>query len=1420
MFFDFVALRVIVLFNSVFWCIMTNRSDIFFDLIFLLHWIWKRLRGFVSSFLLFLVVWGNPAFSLQANSAYVVEQLNSSNGLPSDNIKDVFQDRKGFIWLATTEGLIRFDGYDLEIYSIASHYNKGMITNMFFEVSEDSSGRLWCATDRGLACFDPMEERFDFFNRESAEPFQLLADVINSVQVDQEGLIWIGTAGHGVEVLDPGHGVVERYNVASSDSLMNSDWITRLYVDSGNRVWVGTWKGALSLIDRSAGVFQVWTNKELQLTVPHFSPFSLVEESRDVFWLGLWEGGLVKFRLEGDSLRLDRHYMPDSGKVPGDVVYDLKLDKGGDLWIGSPFGLGLLDDPNGARPTLHVFKSDRGFTRLADDEAYALLVDASGLLWVGSSGGGVHKLDKKIRLFTPYHLPDISPNFKTQSVTAFSRDPEGRLLLGVRSLGFGSYDLSSQRFVPYGQMADYRHLPVDINTVTCFCWDAMGTLWLGTRYMGIIRYDPQSGQSVVVNKDEEDYDFAAREISDIYEDGFGHIWVGTENGLYKIVQYDSQNFLGFNVMHYEHRPGDKHSISSNRISKIMQDREGVLWVATYDHGLNRLVSDIRSHFPLVFERVSAFEGEANGMITDNVNTIFSDAEGHFWMGTAGGGLFWKHADSDSFKSLDGRLPGTNICDIQQDHEGFLWVSTNRGLTRLQVSGVDVEVNNFLEDNGLQGNIFNKGAGFKDEHGNLLFGGNNGLNFFDPESVRLDDYSPPVVITELKVMNEEVVPLTSLDDPLVLTHLTNNFSVTFSALSYSQPQNHMFAVKLEGLDTEWRRMGAGARTLDFSNLKPGSYVLKIRAANGYGVWSPQEEELFLKVKPAPYKTGLAYLGYSLVLGLVILLFFKMEQNNQKVKQALAVEHIEREKSDALNHFKQGVFANVAHEFFTPLSILSCLLEDWKHARSAPNSRDVALAERNIVRLNRLNKQFLYFSKSEEDTLPLRVSKGDLKYFVEQVGHSFLPLARRKGMMFDILLDFPEQEVWFDVEKLDVVLYNVLSNALKFTPEGGQVQLRLWGEREEGALWACFEVSDSGDGISSERQRLLFDRHHSISGEQQNGGGFGIGLALSKAMAEAHKGQIELFSPPSGGTEVRFRVPVSRSSFSPAEMVRDSESAWEPMRVLLPERVEEETLLRIRNLSAGSEDRPSVLLVDQHADFRSMLRSNLEPLFQVLETNNGVAAYELIQGRRVDLIVSDLVVPGLDGLTLCKRIKSGEKTSDIPFILLTARSSDSDKASGYRAGADSYMVKPFNLNTLLTRVEALLANSRRKKELQVKPNGLELAASGKDDEMLSRVRTFIEENLANSDLSVKLIVRELGISNSMLYRKCSEVLNINPNTMIRKLRMARAVELLSEGVTTVSEVSLQCGFKDLSYFGSTFKKEFGVSPSQYNQTSGGI
>jgi DNA-binding response OmpR family regulator/anti-sigma regulatory factor (Ser/Thr protein kinase) len=460
--------------------------------------------------------------------------------------------------------------------------------------------------------------------------------------------------------------------------------------------------------------------------------------------------------------------------------------------------------------------------------------------------------------------------------------------------------------------------------------------------------------------------------------------------------------------------------------------------------------------------------------------------------------------------------------------------------------------------------------------------------------------------------------------------------------------------------------------------------------------------------------------------------------------------------------------------------------------------------------------LYYSKSEVKELPLNVTKGQLNDFVKRIGGNFIPLATRNHIHFDIKVDFPDSEVWFDPEKLDVVLFNLLSNAFKYTPEDGQVTLQLSINRNNGRSEAVFEVIDSGSGIEANEQSAIFDRYHSIKGNDQLGGGFGIGLSLCKAMVEAHKGQISLQSEVGTGTRVTFILPVNRSSFDDSEVytsLREEKASTN----FLPEKIEEDTILRIKNLNQSFENKPTILLVDDHADFRNLLRSNLDSLFTVLETNNGVTAYEMALNKKVDLIISDIVMPAMNGVELCTKIKANPSTAHLPVILLTAKSSDMDKAEGYRAGVDSFMSKPFNLNTLLTRVEALLEH-RKRMDARMKAQkrfSAEVSISDKDDLVLTRVRGFIEENLANPDLSVKLISNDLAISNSMLYRKTSEILNINPNMLIRKIRMIKAVELLEENYLTVSEIAFKCGYKDVSYFGVSFKKEYGVSPSHYQR-----
>ncbi|MGQ1889198.1 hybrid sensor histidine kinase/response regulator transcription factor [Thermophagus sp. OGC60D27] len=1368
-------------------------------------------------FIALLVVFQNLLLAEKMQDNYVIDVISSNQGLPSDDVRDVFQDSKGFIWFCTTEGLIRYDGYVLKTYSIALHHNRGLITNSFNAIDEDSEGYLWCATDRGVARLDQQKETFTFYNTKSPAPYTLSYDVINTLAVDKHNKIWIGSSGDGVDVLDPLSGIIGRYSTAQKETGINSDWITHIYRDDQDNIWIGSWQGSLTLIDHTRTFVKSWTKSDIPFEINHFSPFSMTQSGTNEYWLGLWGDGVIYFSLKKDSLVIKKQLLLSQSDMSStdNIIFDLTFDKDSNLWIGSPNGLSRVKNPKQPNPTFLTFNTESNHHRISHNEAFTILCDASGLIWSGTSGGGINKIDNKIKLFNTFYIYDLLSPQGSQSVTSITKTPEGHLLIGVKSQGFGLYNLQDQSFTRFNQMPGFKELPNELNTVNCFLWDSKGNLWLGTRYLGLIKVNPQTGEYLIINKNNPQYNFPSREISDIQEDPFGHIWIGSENGLYKIVPSSPESFRHFIIVRYASEEDNLKSLSSNRISKILLNHRGELWVATFDGGLNHSKSNIKKHYPLLFEQFQAAQKEKNGLITDHILTLFEDAANHLWVGSGGGGLFKWDDEDQKFTSFASHVAGDIIYAIKQDDENNLWVGTNRGLTKMTFTKDSVRSNYFLKENGLQGNIFNKGAAFKDERGFLYFGGNHGFNCFNPQNINPDSFIPPVVVTDVKVMNKTVSGNTTPDHPLILNHLKNSFSVTFAALSFSQPENNKYAVRLEGLEEGWRILDAKMRTLNYANLKPGNYTLQIKGSNSQGHWNPVAELLFIKVRPAPYKTGWAFTAYALIFGGFILLIFRMERNNQRVKQALKMEHLERQKSEKLNQFKQSLFANISHEFLTPLSILSFLIEDWKSTRKVPQNKDLTLAERNINRLNRLNRQFLYYSKSEMEQLPLYVNSGNLNQFTQNICDNFIPLARKKQIDFQCKINCPESNLWFDQEKLDIILYNLLSNAFKNTPQEGTITLHLSLKRSGHQTLACFQVEDTGRGIPHHLQTKIFDRYQSVDSSAKKSEGFGIGLALTKAMVETHKGTIHLKSQPGKGTTISFSLPVNKKAFLRSEIIENNENQTS-VTFMEPEEVEEETLLRIKNLQQSFDNKPVVLIVEDNADFRKLLKSSLETFFTVIEAPNGIIGYETALNKKPNLIITDMLMPTMTGVELCRKIKKNEATATMNVILLTAKTSEEERAEAYRAGADSYITKPFNLNTLLARIEALLEKQKRTLSMLKK---FDHNGDKEQNDFMAHARQIIEENLSNPDFSVKMLAVKLSMSNSMLYRKTSEFLNINPNTFIRKMKMMRASEMLEENNLSISEIAYRCGFKDVSYFGTSFKKEFGMTPSQYQKKKGG-
>ncbi|MGQ1947203.1 hybrid sensor histidine kinase/response regulator transcription factor [Geofilum sp. OHC36d9] len=1382
----------------------------------------STVENFIASGFIILTLITFCSKTLQAASVqdnYVINVISSNQGLPSDDVKNVFQDSEGFLWFCTTEGLIRYDGYVLKTFSISSHHNKGLITNSFNAIDEDSEGFLWCATDRGVARLNREMETFAFFNTHTQAPYALSYDVINTLAVDKQNHIWIGSSGAGVEVLDPKKGIIARYNTSQSSTGMNSDWITHIAKDNLNNIWICSWQGALTLVDQTHNFIKSWTKSDIPLKLNYFSPFSMTQNGDNEYWLGLWGEGIIYLSLEGDSLIVKKHLdlRQQESMEASNIIFDLTFDQDSNLWVGSATGLFRIENPKHSDSAFLQFNTESRNHRISNNEAYTVLCDASGLIWLGTSGGGINKIDNKIKMFKTSYINNDSEQLLSQSVTAFIKTPEDDLLIGVKSHGFGKYNLKNQTFTKFTQLPGFDHLPADLNTVNCFLWDSKGFLWLGTRYMGIIKVNPKTGKYLIINKTATQYNFPSREISDIQEDSFGNIWVGTENGLYKIIASEPANFNNFIILRYASEDGNYESLSSNRISKILIDHNHHLWIATFDGGVNLSTSDIRNHYPLLFERFQSAQKDSNNLITDHILTLFEDTSHNLWVGSGGGGLFKWAPKQRKFSSCSSSVAGDIIYTINQDNQNNLWIGTNRGLTKMNLSTHEIRSNYFLRENGLQGNIFNKGASFKDNQGGLYFGGNNGFNYFNPIDLKPNNFIPPVVITDVKVMNKPVITTTTSEQPLVLNHLNNNFSVTFAALSYSQPENNKYAVRLEGLEEDWRIIDADMRFLNYANLKPGKYTLKIKGSNSQGQWNQTPEQLFIKVKPAPYKTWWAFSIYLFIFGAFILLIFRIEKKSQKVKQDLEIEHIERQKSDKLNLFKQGLFANISHEFLTPLNILACLIDVWRDERKAPNSKDLALAERNINRLNRLNRQFLYYSQSEAKQLTLSVGAENLNKFTQNICDNFIPLARKNQITFNCEINCPESNLWFDQEKLDIILYNLLSNAFKFTPKGETISIDLNLSKSENQTLAHFTIKDTGKGIEPDQLAKIFDRYHSVNRNYQKTGGFGIGLALTKSMIETHKGSIDLKSKSGEGTDISFSIPINKNAYDKSEIAENRQNQM-PIALLKPDDGdEEEVILRIKNLQQSFEDKPVILIVEDNADFRKLLKSSLEPLFSVIEAPNGIIGYETARNKRPNLIISDVIMPSMNGIELCRKIKKNETTSRINVILLTAKISDEERAEGYRAGADSYITKPFSMNILLARIEALLEQQKKDK---TRIKDFDHNENKKQNDFMASARQIIEKNLSNPDFSVKTLAEELSISNSMLYRKTSELLNINPNTFIRKIKMMKAADMLEENNLSISEVAFKCGFKDVSYFGTSFKKNYGLTPSQYQKKNNKI
>lgn len=1299
-------------------------------------------------------------------------RITSNSGLSSEEIRNVFQDREGYMWFLTPEGLNRYDGYTFKVFK-KNAWDMNFPTSAFECACEDSLDRIWLGTaEQGIVIFEK--------NKNNVLTFEDISDVgtfpeksIRSLMYDKNNNVWIGTE-NGLYLYSISGDSLTFYNLVDLGS-PTPEWcvIEDLLEDNNGNIWIATWNEGLFVYEHSDKTIRNFKLFDAEKSDEQNNQIKSVFQDKFGFvWVGTWEDGLYKTVYQNKELLINSTFLFDETQtqsIIGNIIYSINQDKNGNIWVGTPYGLSIIENPYAPKKIFHRFRYQYGSeVGLSNNEIWKIFRDRAGIMWLGTLEGGINMAHPDGKVFESFTIPPVDPQIQSQTTQTFIVDSRGQLLVGVKSLGFGYYDLSRKTYSHYTTIPRFNSLPRDINTVNCFL--SIGDeMWMGTRYNGIGIYNYQSGSYTSLQELLMSYD-----IRVLHSAKDGNIWVGSTDGLYRI-----SNKNGIEVSVIE-------AFNNISVTSICEDNEGNIWIGTSENGICKIQREAGGDYVPYF-----YSGE-NEEFSNEITSIFHGAQNTIWVGTNDMGLLRIDYSSEQFESfniLQG-ISNISIKGIIDDEQGNLWVTSNNGIARIIVKNNTYKTDNYTISDGLQGNRFVPNSIYKLNDHRILMGGYYGFNAFYPETIKENKYIPPTVITAIKINNEDFDY--KKDNRRTFKHNESSLAFEFSSLSYYKSEKNIFSYKLEGLDQNWTLTNAAKRDVRYTKLPPGEYKFLLLSANSSEEWNEETVSFEFKILPAPYKTFWAYSIYLFVFLSVIGLIFSYQVRKQKIIRNLEIEKIQHERNEKLNEYKLHFFTNISHEILTPLSILMGAVGILKK-KTRKGVDEIEIMERNIIGLKQLLGQLLDFRKMESGHLKLKIREGNLVAVVQSIISNFKPLFESKNIK--VRLDSPSDlHCFFDEDKLNKICQNLISNAIKYTGQNGEVVISV--EEDNGKV--TLGIKDNGYGISEKDLEGIFNRFYR-SDLTNRESGTGIGLALVNNLTKLHKGTIDVFSTLGKGTVFTISLPVNRSSFDENEFEQDNLDR-------LKDENEELDVIPFQNTS--------ILLVEDNSDFRKILKTHLESFATIIESSNGDDALRKAVKYSPSIIVSDVMMPNMNGYELCVQLKSNVDTQHIPVVLLTAKSTDVDRAKGYNCGADSYISKPVSLSLLKTRIQSLLLKERKKASL---PENIKIIRAPNeamsDEKFLEKLEEFIGENLSDVEFKIPDMHQPFGMSSSAFFRKVKQLTNQSPVEYVKKVRMNRAALLLAKNELTVSEIAFNTGFNDQSYFGVCFKKQFGMTPTEY-------
>jgi len=1317
------------------------------------------------------------------------DYFSQADGLPNNQIQCIYQDRKGWIWLGTSQGLSRFDGYRFVNFVNIPGDTTSLSGSLVRVIFEDDMGNLLIGTENGgLSVFDREQEHFlhPFINHPA---FKSKEVSVNTITKDKEGNLYIGTDKNLLKVDIHGKlaNIIPIYN--SQTNNFPEKFIRVLQFDYSGNLWIGTADG-LFLYDPETNVIE-----EISIPLANRQSTEVMDMFRDndgLLWIGTYSNGVI---ICDPDKKTFRHLTLDPYLERTETVRSISKGILGDYWIGTRGGLYIYSKTRGV--TGFFKHDDRDNRSLANNSVLDIFHDSRGETWIGTRGG-LNLLAKSKQVFRDFSaLPDDNRYLNSSIIYTFWVDQDKKIWVGTEDGGINIYDPEKATF-EYLTADGKDANSISQNCVKAFLDDKKGNLWIGTFWGGIDVLNIKSGK-ITHHKHSHDNpsSLSDNRVWALCLDAKGGIWVGTTLGL---DRFDPETGI------FKHFP----DLTLNKqISWGSIDSKGNVWFGTLDEVIIYNPDD-----------GSTFR------YPEHSRSFIEDSEGRFWIATSDKGIAlysMKNGPVRYYNENDGLANNQALCILEDDNH-YLWISTSHGLSNFDTK--KGQFRNFTSKDGLRNDQFNYGAAYKTKDGELLFGGISGFNMFNPKDIITEDFSVPLVFTELRIFNRPVQIENNKDailqksisetSSLMLHYDQNVFTLEFAALDFINSSSILYSYLLEGFDKDWNEPST-TRVATYTNLNPGDYFLRIKRILSGNTSTDNELVLKITIIP-PFRMTWWFRAITILLGAtLLLLILRFLFNRQKIKNELIFEKTKAKNLHELDMLKLRLFTNISHEIRTPLTLILGPLEKLISKQVPDNEipSHLSLVYRNTRQLDRLINQLLDFRKLETGNLKLELTQDDLVSLVSEVVISFQEFAKEKQITLEYHSLKKKIVSFFDPDKVRTILNNLISNALKYTEEGGlvSVHLSLVFDHDDNSSnfkpaeqYIEISVKDTGKGISDTNLEKIFTRFFRVDSKNESTG-TGIGLSLVKELIKLHNGSIDVQSKPGKGSKFTVRLPYTTD-----------------IEERIPETTEAILSVKTRDdlVNSCSDELPAdpnvqiMLIVEDNPDVRYFIRSHFDSVYQIYEARNGKEGIELAIKLIPDVIISDILMPDLDGYELCRHIRKDERTSHIPVLLLTALHSKEHEIQGLSCGADDYITKPFDISILQTKVENMLQVRRSLKEkytsqIILKPSDLTITSP--DERFLRKSIEVVEKNIANSDLDIEQFASEVGVSRMQLYRKFDALTNMTVKEFIRNIRLKRAAQLLLEKKMTVTEIAYAVGFKDLSYFRKCFHREFGMSASEY-------